>query len=115
MVVAIVCGDRNWKDGELIRKKLTEYKITELIEGECRGADKLSKEIAKELGIDVIPEVANWDKYGLCAGPIRNSKMLTYNPELVLAFHDDIEHSKGTKDMVNKAKSNHIQVVIINH
>ena len=115
MKVAIVCGDRNWRDKRLIKEKLIEYRVIKLIEGECRGADKLAKEAAEELGIEVVPETANWNEFGLGAGPIRNLKMLTHNPELILAFHDDIAHSKGTKDMVNKARSKNIQVILISH
>ena len=113
---AICCGDRNWKDKELIKATLIEYKVSEVVEGECRGADTLSRLAAKELGIKVIPEPAKWNQYGHGAGPIRNLKMLNvYNPELVLAFHDKIWKSKGTADMIDKANNVGVKVVLISH
>jgi len=112
---AICCGDRNWKDKELIKATLIEYKVSEVVEGECRGADTLSRLAAKELGIKVIPEPAKWNQYGHGAGPIRNLKMLTYQPDIVLAFHDEIWNSKGTKDMISKAESKGVKVVLISH
>lgn len=54
------------------------------------------------MGVESFP--ANWSQYGHAAGPIRNQKMLDQNPDLVIAFHFDLEHSKGTKDMINRAK-----------
>ena len=35
---------------------------------------------------------------------VRNKKMLDMNPDLVIAFHDDIENSKGTKDCIKEAE-----------
>lgn len=55
---------------------------------------------------------ADWNKYGKVAGPIRNSEMLKLHPDidLVLAFHDDLSESKGTRDMVHKAQKAGIEV-----
>jgi hypothetical protein len=62
----------------------------------------------------VIRVSAKWEKYGLAAGPIRNQEMLdTYKPDLVVAFHNDIEHSKGTKDMITRAMNYGIEYKII--
>ena len=37
------------------------------------------------------------------------------NPELVIAFHQDIESSRGTKDMINRAKLHQINFEIISN
>lgn len=92
--------------------------MTCVIEGEANGADLLGRRAAEELGLPLIPVKAEWDKFGKSAGPIRNRKMLTLEigkPELVLAFHDDIENSKGTKDMVQLAQLKGIEYRIIFH
>ena len=86
---------------------------TEIIHGDCRGADRMAGEVAELLGIQVHKVPADWDTYGNKAGPIRNSIMLGYMPKMVIAFHNDIENSKGTKDMVTKAKNAGIDVRII--
>ena len=57
---------------------------------------------------------ANWVKYGRAAGPIRNRRMLELvPPDLVVAFHDDLESSRGTKDMVIAARQAEIPVRLI--
>jgi len=111
----IICGNRNWHDLSLIEQIMVSLpKDTVIIEGECRGADLLAKRVAEKNGYIVIPCPADWQKYGNAAGPIRNQKMLDeYKPDLVLAFHNDIEHSKGTKDMIIRADKANIPVRII--
>ena len=49
--------------------------------------------------------VADWKIYGKSAGPRRNQKMLDDGkPTIVIAFHNDIDNSKGTADMIARAK-----------
>lgn len=104
----LVCGDRNWTDGELIESVLREIHaktpIGCVIEGECRGADLLAREAALRLGIPVAPFPANWRLLGPRAGPIRNQRMLNEGkPNRVCAFHDHIMLSVGTADMIERA------------
>lgn len=109
----LICGDRNWVDQDTITKALKLWNPTVVIEGECRGADILGRESAKQLGIPFIPYPAYWKKIGRGAGPIRNQQMLDEgHPDLVLAFHNDIEHSKGTKDMMTRAKLAGIKTIL---
>jgi hypothetical protein len=111
----LICGDREWTDLQLIRKavkSLLPY-LTEIIEGEARGADSLGKKVAEDLNIPVLKFPADWAKYGKSAGPIRNQQMLDEGkPDIVFAFHNDIEHSKGTKDMVTRARKANIKTVV---
>lgn len=84
---------------------LTLSKDAVIIEGECRGADRIAREEAEKLGMEVIPFEAKWERYGRGAGHIRNQKMLDEGkPDKVVAFHNDITSSKGTKDMIRRAK-----------
>jgi len=112
----LVCGDREWTDGETMLRRLQalEHDEVVLIEGEARGADLMAKGMARHFGWRVLAFPANWDKYHRAAGPIRNQQMLVEGkPDLVLAFHADIEHSKGTRDMVNRARRAGIPVEVI--
>jgi hypothetical protein len=114
----LICGDRNWDNFELILKELSKVQqergVGVVIEGEAKGADTLGRIAAMRLGIPVMECPANWRKHGLAAGPIRNRHMLTeYKPTLVLAFHNYIENSKGTKDMVNIARAAGVTVQVI--
>jgi hypothetical protein len=105
----LICGDRNWTACESIVTALASLHeregVTCVIEGEARGADVQGRLAAEGLGIPVERYPANWHKYGRAAGPIRNQEMLARGkPDLVMAFHADLAHSKGTKDMVNRAR-----------
>jgi hypothetical protein len=130
----LICGDRHWDDFRKIRKSLLklkeEFGVDLVIEGGQKetpqsswgddsylgpyGADYHGKIAAWELGIPVMEFAANWDLYQKAAGPIRNGWMLKFGlPDLVLAFHSDLEHSKGTKNMVEQAKKKGIEVKVI--
>ena len=111
----LICGDREYFDSVWIKEvldDLNEYLGVDcVIEGECRGADRAGRIAAEGLGIPVEPYPADWDQYGKSAGPIRNRQMLKEGkPDLVLAFHSNIEKSKGTKDMIFAANKAGIQV-----
>ena len=110
----IVCGDRNWKQYKIIHKRLSKLPSNAIIvEGGCSGVDEQARSIALDLGLEVVEFPAAWEKYGKAAGPIRNLKMLNTKPCLIIAFHNDIEHSKGTKHIVTEAKRRGIKVEII--
>ncbi len=112
----IICGDRYWTDYDAIEKYIrTLPPRSTIIHGDCKGADKIAAHLGEGYGHEVIPEPAKWDDYGNAAGPIRNKLMLDkYNPDLVVAFHRDISKSKGTKDMVNRAKKRGVEVIFPN-
>jgi putative aminopeptidase FrvX len=111
----LFCGDRNWSNYKVICEVMAELRPTLVIEGEAAGADSLAREVAEDYLIAVQPFPADWKKYGRAAGPIRNTQMLKEGqPEMVVAFHDDITTSKGTKNMVEQAKKAGIQVYVYN-
>lgn len=83
-----------------------------VIQGGARGADRLAGQIAAAFGIDCIEVPAEWDRYGRGAGPKRNQKMLEMEPNLVLAFHEQMDLGKGTRDMVTRARKAGIDVEV---
>jgi hypothetical protein len=112
----LICGDRWWKDKELIKKYIEYFKPTVLIEGEARGADTLARMVAEELGIPIEKYPADWNTHGKKAGPIRNRQMLKEGkPDMVIGFHDDLENSKGTKDMLKISTKAGISVMHVSH
>lgn len=97
-----------------IRRVLSEYDDVELvITGGARGADLLAAQEARARGIRTSVLMADWNQYGLAAGPIRNREMLDKSPDVVIAFHNDLSMSKGTKNMVEQAKRADVFVRII--
>lgn len=120
----LVCGDRNWSDKEFINNVLREtwYELDEhgiplvIIHGCARGADSIAGKIGEQQSLEVIKFPADWERYGRSAGPIRNQQMLDEGkPDLVIAFNDAIDASKGTKDMVNRAKKSGIKTMVYHH
>ena len=113
----IVTGDRNWNDLDTLMQVLSIFpKNTILVHGNCRGADKMAGKIGVDLGFDVVPYPADWYKYGFKAGPIRNKQMLFENmdADVVLAFHNDLVNSKGTRHMVDISREAGKKVWVFN-
>lgn len=107
----LVTGDRNWTHEPAIYAELSKLpEGTVVIHGDCRGADHMAAEIATKIGFETRAYPADWRKFPKTAGPIRNRLMLKeehaiFEPiDLCLAFHNDIENSKGTKDMLSLVK-----------
>ncbi len=125
----LICGDRNWTDVALVEKVILELKdkIKYIVHGDngeldpitgmvVRGADKMAGWVCRKWGIKCYAVPAEWERYGRAAGPLRNQKMLNeYYPQVVIAFHDDITKSTGTKDMYQRAFAANIEAIIINH
>lgn len=111
----LVTGDRNWRNATRIRDvfdmvlgerwDLYGLEVEEtLIEGEAMGADIISA-VCWELqfpGWPIERYPAEWNVHGRSAGPIRNTVMLRSPAEYVMGFHNDIESSRGTKDMLRQ-------------
>jgi hypothetical protein len=127
----LVCGSRDWTDAGRILKELlaVEYAhdayVTEVIHGGAGGADTLSGVAARKMcgygkpkaqvkkntpKITVFP--ADWKKHGRAAGFIRNQQMLDEGkPDLVLAFWKN--KSRGTEDMIRRARKAGVEVRVI--
>ncbi len=85
----LICGSRDWENYQSILN------------------------IVKRLLVKYMEFPAEWKKYGRKAGPIRNQQMLDKDPDMVIAFHSDIAKSKGTTDMVRKARKKGVPTYII--
>jgi hypothetical protein len=113
-VVVLVCGSRDYTDYSKVYECLKSLEVSQVIAGGCRGADTLAVRAAKDCGYPFREFPADWQKFGKAAGPIRNQRMLDEGkPDLVIAFHENPENSKGTKDMIRRARSQGIPVRLI--
>ena len=112
-MIILATGDRNWADVDYVRTVLESLPSGDhtLIHGDARGLDRIAGRVARDLGWKVYAFPAGWNAWGRAAGPIRNQEMLEVGkPDLVLAFHRDLERSKGTRDMVQRARRAGIEV-----
>jgi hypothetical protein len=111
MIKILITGDRDWNKPLIIREAIRSFMPCSVIQGGARGADSLAFFACKILNVDCKTYAANWEVYGRAARPIRNRLMLTDGiPDIVLAFHNNIFKSRGTKDMVKQALKRGITV-----
>ena len=114
----LVTGDRVWNDPDMIFMTIAkrQHRIQEVCQGGAAGADIMAFGACRDMHIICKTFPAQWKLYGRAAGPIRNQQMLDeFKPTQVFAFHDNLEASKGTKDMVRRAKKAGIPVRLFSH
>lgn len=115
----LVCGGRAYNNRDHIHNTLVELDakrgpITCIIHGCATGADSEGMIWAQTMDkipgrqVKHAPFRAEWRKFGLAAGPIRNQRMIDQGrPDLVVAFPG----GKGTADMVKRAKAHGLEVI----
>jgi hypothetical protein len=115
----LITGARSWESPAAIRavlRKLLETRRADrllLIVGGAPGVDTIAANEAAALGIHVAVVPALWQPYGRSAGPRRNRIMLSLEPQFVVAFHWDLDSSKGTADCVRAARALDIPVKVV--
>lgn len=112
--VVLVCGGRDFADQRLLVRTLEGVLkgpgIGVLVQGGARGADTLAANWGRMRGLAVVTVMADWEREGRAAGPIRNQRMLDeHHPDLVIAFPG----GKGTADMVRRARAGGYKVTEI--
>lgn len=115
----LITGDRGWTAADIILQAIeTLPRNTIVIHGGADGADALAGAIAESRGLWVWPcpvSREEWRTIGKAAGPMRNQRMLDETkPDFVLAFHNFLPGSKGTKDMVRRAIRAGVPVQLFN-
>ena len=110
MTVILVTGGRDFSDKKFLYKTLDnlhkKLRISKVIQGYARGADRLADSWARSRGISssgatyYITDV-DWRKLGYAAGPLRNQRMLNSEPDIeyVVAFPG----GTGTADMIERS------------
>lgn len=84
----------------------------EIVSGGAQGADKLAERLADLIGVDKRIFYPDWTTHGRSAGIIRNAEMAEYcgSEELALIFWDG--KSKGSADMIRKARNYGMEVKV---
>ena len=113
----IVAGATGWTNEEAIRRELSRLPAdTVVIHGDRPGADAIAGRIAAELGLAVEAwkkEKQDYQRFKKAAWRGLNERMLAASIDLVLAFHQDLLKSRGTKHLVEWAKKTRAKVRII--
>jgi len=92
-------------DLDLVRAKVKKfYKEGDIIvSGGCQqGADRFAEIIARELGATIIIHHADWNKHGMVAGLVRNTKIAEDSDILLACVSAD--RTGGTEDTIEKFK-----------
>ena len=113
----VVAGSRHYNDynqakeciEKLIKNIKKEYELV-FVSGCCKGADKIGERFAQENGFKTEYYPAQWEKYGLSAGPKRNMQMAQIS-DYVICFWDG--KSKGTYSMIRCCKKLNKNIRII--
>jgi hypothetical protein len=112
----LICGARDYSDPLKIKRQVRmlkrEFGVDLLIiSGGASGADTYARIACSLLGVAFCEFPAAWEFFGRSAGPLRNKWMLRWgSPNRIYVFHDNIEISRGTKDMVNQATKAGVEV-----
>lgn len=115
----LICGSRDWAKSIPIdvivggfASVYGRWNVT-VIHGAAAGADSMAGLAADRHGVACEDYPADWETFGKAAGPIRNQRMLDEaKPEVVVAFTNDLPSSRGTADMVGRAKAAGIPVYV---
>lgn len=106
--VVVVCGGRGYSDWRTEYRQLDALHPTRIAHGGASGADQIADDYAYYRHIPCKAYLANWNKHGRAAGPIRNQEMLeAEQPHIVLA----LPGGKGTTDCISRARRMGIKVV----
>ena len=109
----LICGSRDFTNYEYMEEALTVLGDAPLvvIEGCARGADQLAERWAASHGILNKHFPPDRTRYGSSAEVKRNQQMLDEGkPDIVVAF--PLDTSKGTWDMINRAKKAGVKVLV---
>lgn len=107
----IIAGSRKFSDYQklkencdrILREKLEDEECCVIIvSGHAQGADTLGEQYARERGLQLDAHPADWKKYGRSAGVIRNKEMAE-NADALIAFPQEGEENRGTRNMVKIA------------
>jgi hypothetical protein len=120
----LICGSRDWDDQVAIwavlwgLETLHDDQQLTVIEGGAKGADRHAWIWCKTVAAETTAHEqypADWERHGKAAGPIRNQQMLDNGkPDVVWAFvSKPLEESRGTYDMVKRAKAAGIPVYVV--
>ena len=110
----IVAGAADWTDAEAIARELAKLPPgATVIHGDAPGADALAGAAAARLGFRVEPMAKSGEDYaryrrGAWKG--LNERMLASGAVMVLAFHADLARSRGTRHLVELARTAGIEV-----
>lgn len=112
----IIAGGRDFNDYDMLsdtcKTLFSKTKDVIILSGGAKGADTLGERFAKENNYPCEVFKADWDNLGKQAGYTRNMQM-GLSANALVAFWDG--KSKGTKHMIDIAKTLNLKLRIIKY
>lgn len=111
-MLCIIAGSRSVMESDVyfaIENCPWKSEISSVVSGTAAGTDRYGERWAEREGLEVIRFPAEWDKYGMSAGPRRNKEMAE-NADALVAIWDGV--STGTMSMINYARKMGLRVMI---
>lgn len=107
----IIAGSRSITSIKTVRKAIdaSNLTVTEVVSGGARGVDSLGEKWASHNHIPVKRFIADWNRHGRSAGPIRNRQMADYADALIAIWDGE---SRGTKNMIGQAAAKGLVVYV---
>jgi hypothetical protein len=109
MKVAII-GSRGLEVPDL--EKYVPAELTEVVSGGARGVDTSARSFAIANKIKLVEFLPDYDKYGRGAPLVRNLQIIEYS-DIVLAFWDGVNLTRGTKHVIDNCKKKGAELRII--
>lgn len=107
----IIAGSRSIFEYNLVEEAVEEsgFDISCVVSGMAKGVDVLGEQWAIKHIKNIHYCPANWNKHGKSAGYIRNAEMADIADALIAIWDGK---SKGTKHMIDIAKTKGLQIYI---
>jgi len=108
----IIAGSR-WLDSRFLVERALDasgFPISVVISGGARGVDRQAENWAVDNDVPLLIYHADWENLGKKAGVIRNLQMAQEGDALVAVWDGA---SRGTKDMISKAKKRGLKVFVL--
>lgn len=118
-MILVCTGSRTWTDELVLRNHLYDFLNTNDVDlvrvGDAKGADRLVRDFCSMQSIPFKTFVANWNRYGGSAGPIRNAAMMSEEPVPghLIAFRM-FGTSRGTDNCMTIAKMMGVPITLVN-
>jgi len=113
----IVAGSRGFDDYQLMVRSINSFRathprVTDIVSGTARGADKLGERYAEEHNMNIVSMPADWNTHGRSAGYKRNEEMAKVS-DACICFWDGV--SRGTSHMIDLAKEYDLDLEVVNY
>lgn len=120
IIRVIVAGSRWFDDYRMMCDVMDDFVSShrseqiEIVSGRAKGADQLGERYAADRSIVCRHFPADWKRYGMAAGPIRNGWMADFASRergYLVAFWTGSRVKSGTYDMMCQAQKKGIEVI----